>query len=292
MLLLGTAWAGGQLPLEWRLPIIEALNNGMDVVNGLHDFLENDPEISNIAFRNKRKLYDVRKSPESLPVASGKARDVKAVSVLTVGSDCSVGKMTVALDMRNEAIKRGHSANFVATGQTGIMICGQGIAIDRVIGDFMAGACEELVLEADDGCEYIFVEGQGSLIHPGFSGVTLSILHGCCPQALILCHNASRKEIKGTDFLIPELSKLIRLNEEMSDWMRPAKVIGIALNTRELSDSQAKSCILRLEEELNLPVTDTVRYGAAKLMDGLLGDFCLGVFAKLMLIDYMERDAA
>lgn len=269
-LLLGTAWHGGALPPQWRPDILRAIDSGLDIINGLHDFLADDPEIARAAQQKQAKLLDVRRPPEHLPVACGRALSVPAYIVLTVGSDCSVGKMTVSLELAKVAQKRGRSAKFVATGQTGIMICGQGIAIDRVIGDFMAGATEQMVVEAGQDHEYVLVEGQGSLVHPGFSGVTLALLHGSCPHAMILVHNPQRKNIKESSFAIPSYKRLIDIYEDMASSLRPAKVVGIALNTRGLDETQAQAAIEQAQLETGLPATDAVRYGADKLFDAIV----------------------
>jgi uncharacterized NAD-dependent epimerase/dehydratase family protein len=182
--------------------------------------------------------------------------------------------MTVTLEITKVAKKRGLKAKFVATGQTGIMITGgEGIAIDRVIGDFMAGATEEMVMSAADNHDFILVEGQGSLAHPGFSGVTLSLLHGACPKAMIFCHQPSRKVIgRYPDCPMLELDRLIALNETMAAAVRPAKVVGIALNTRDMDEAQAKEAIAATQKKLNLPCTDPVRFGADILFDAILAD--------------------
>jgi uncharacterized NAD-dependent epimerase/dehydratase family protein len=272
VLLLGTAPTGGRLPDSWRADIILAIENGLDIVSGLHDFLEDDPEIKAVADAHGRLLLDVRKAPEDLPVASGLAKKVKGFTVLTVGSDVSIGKMTTSLELLRAAQKKNVKADFVATGQTGIMVAGgKGIAIDRVIGDFMAGAAEQMVTSVDESCELIFVEGQGSLAHPGFSGVTLSLLHGSCPKAMILCHQPGRKLIgRLPDFPILDLKRMIGLNETMAALMQPAKVVGIALNTNGLNEEEARQAILAIEQETELPCTDPVRFGADALVDAIL----------------------
>lgn len=270
-LLLGTAWTGGHMPESWRNDIITALENGLDVVNGLHDFLADDEKIVAAANKNKRMLLDVRRSPDNLPVAAGLARNIDAFTVLTVGTDCNVGKMTTSLELWKEAKNRGIKAEFIATGQTGIMIAGgSGIAIDRVIGDFMAGAAEQMVLEAAKDHDLILVEGQGSLAHPGFSGVTLALMHGSAPKAMILCHKATKKWIcELTDFPLPNLPQLIKMSEAIVEYVQPAKVIGIAINTVGLSDSEAKQVIEEARKETGLPCTDPVRFGAASLVDAI-----------------------
>lgn len=268
-LLLGSAWAGGALPPHWRPDILTAINSGLDIINGLHDFLSEDAEISQAAKQHDAQLLDVRRPPDQLPVAAGRALAVPAFIVLTVGSDCSVGKMTVSLELAKVAEDRGRTAKFVATGQTGIMIVGEGIAIDRVIGDFMAGATEQMVVEAGSH-DYVLVEGQGSIVHPGFSGVTLALLHGSCPHALVLVHNPSRPTIKGMDFPITSYQRLIQLYEEMSSCLRPAKVVAIALNTSAMDEESAQKAIAAAQQETGLPATDAVRFGADKIFDAIV----------------------
>ncbi|MBY0356886.1 MAG: DUF1611 domain-containing protein [Candidatus Obscuribacterales bacterium] len=269
-LLLGAAWIGGQLPKQWRSDIIYALNNGLDIINGLHDFLADDEEFSALAAAKHQKLLDVRRPPDELPVASALALSTKSFIVLTVGSDCSVGKMTTSLEIVKSGQKRNIPCTFVATGQTGIMIAGKGIAIDRVIGDFMAGATEQMVLEAAKTSSLILVEGQGSLVHPGFSGVTLALLHGSCPQALILCHNPQRKNIRETTFPIPPLPALIEIYERMSAPLRPAKVVAIALNTFGMSEDEAQEAITATQNSTGLVACDPVRSGAEPLLTAIL----------------------
>ncbi|CAN5324695.1 DUF1611 domain-containing protein [soil metagenome] len=270
-LLLGTAWTGGHMPESWRHDIITALENGLDVVNGLHDFLADDEKIVAAANKNKKLLLDVRRPPDNIPVAAGLARNVAAFTVLTIGTDCNVGKMTTSLELWKEAKNRGIKAEFIATGQTGIMIAGgSGIAIDRCIGDFMAGAAEQMVVEAAKDHDLILVEGQGSLAHPGFSGVTLALMHGSAPKAMILCHKATKKWIcELTDFPLPDLNQLIKMSEAIVDYVQPAKVIGIAINTVGLTDEEAKSVVDRARKETGLPCTDPVRFGATELVDAI-----------------------
>ncbi|CAN5302519.1 DUF1611 domain-containing protein [soil metagenome] len=279
-LLLGTAWNGGAMPAPWRKDIIKALESGLDIINGLHDFLEADANIVATAKKYGKRLFDVRKPPDNLPVAGGlvlknaRHKGKNSLVVLTIGSDCSVGKMTAALEMQRSANRRGKQAAFVATGQTGIMICGRGIAIDRVIGDFMAGATEMMVLEAAQEAEVVLVEGQGSLAHPGFSGVTMALVHGSCPQAMILCHRPSRTHIKGTNFAISDLNKLIGTYESIATYLRPSKVIAVALNTSDLSEDEAATVITEVGAHTKLPTTDPVRFSADLLWQAV-EDFAL-----------------
>lgn len=271
-LLLGTAWIGGKLPEAWHADILEAIRSGMDVVNGLHDFLNDDAEFAKAAKEHQRRLLDVRRPPDNLPIGTGQARKVKAFTVLTVGTDCSVGKMTVSLELVAEMERRGLKAGFVATGQTGIMIAGgDGIAIDRVIGDFMAGATEQMVVESAETHDYVFVEGQGSLAHPSYSGVTLALMHGSCARAMILCHKSSRTCINGLeDFPQPELKRMVDVSELMAGLVEPSKVVGVALNTVGLTDEEARAAVARAEKETGLPANDPVRFGAQNLVDAIL----------------------
>lgn len=269
-LLLGIATTHGKLPPHWRADIIKSIQAGMDVVNGLHDFLCEDAEIADAARRHHRTLYDVRKAPEKLPVGTGLALAVKPYIVLTVGTDASVGKMTTSLELEKEAIRRGKRAAFVATGQTGIMICGKGIAIDRVIGDFMAGATEGMVLEAaTDDPDYIFVEGQGSLAHPGFSGVTLSLMHGACAKAMVLVHKATKTKIGKLPFPIPTLTRMIEASENMASFVRPCPVVAVAVNTAGLDDDAARQAVENAHKETGLPSADPVRWGPGPIMDAI-----------------------
>ena len=271
-LLLGTQWVGGALPEQWRPELVKAILAKLDIVNGLHDFLCDDPQYSKLAQENNVRLLDVRKPPAQLPIAEGKARLVKALTVLTVGTDCSVGKMTVSLELLKEAERRGFKARFVATGQTGIMITGGfGIAIDRVIGDFMAGATEQLVLEAAPDQDFVFVEGQGSLAHPSFSGVTLALMHGSAAKAMVLCHKSSRSCINNLpEFPQPDFRKMIEISQTLAAFVQPSKVVAIALNTRGLSDEQAQQAIKEAESQTGLPAGDPVRFGAQNLFDAVL----------------------
>jgi len=268
-MLLGCAFTGGRMPKQWRQDIILALNKKIDVINGLHDFLCDDADFKTAAEASGAKLVDLRKPPDDLIVAMGKARHSKAHIILTVGTDCNVGKMTCALAVHEQLIKSNKKSAFVATGQTGIIIDGQGVAVDRVIGDFMAGVIEDLVLDAAKEAQFVLVEGQGSLAHPGYSGVTLSLLHGAAPDAMILCHQAVRTRIGETEFSIPSLSLMIKTYENMAAFIRPAKVIGISVDTRGLSEQEAKDILLKYEQETNLPATDPIRFGVEPLVKAI-----------------------
>ena len=274
VLLIGIAPQGGRLPEAWRAWILEAIEAGKEVWSGLHTFLGDDPEFSAAAKRKGVKLLDIRRPPKDLPVATGLAKDVAPFVILTVGTDCNVGKMTAQLQLVDKLNARGVKTRFVATGQTGIMIEGWGIGVDAVVADFIAGAAEQLVLEGAEGADIVLVEGQGSINHPGYSGVTLGLLHGSCPDALLLCHQSSRQHIgdyrPGSWVKIPPLSTYVRWYEEIGGMVHPTKTIGICLNTYDLDDAAAKKACADAERETGLPSTDPVRYDPDKWVDAIL----------------------
>jgi uncharacterized NAD-dependent epimerase/dehydratase family protein len=271
--LVGVATQGGRFPPAWIDLLRSCIANGLDVENGLHVFLADDPELSELAARHGVELRDLRRPPADLSTATGANLAVPATTVLTVGSDCAIGKMTVALELDLEARRRGLRSLFVPTGQTGIAIAGWGIAVDAVVADFIAGAAERLVVEgAERGGELLWVEGQGSILHPVYSGVTLGLYHGSAPHLLVLCHEAGRDEIEGVGggpHPIPPLRELVELHERLALPARPAKVVAIALNTRSLGDAEARAAIDAAEAETGLPADDPVRFGAGKLVDAV-----------------------
>ncbi len=273
-LLIGIAPQGGDLPEAWRPVIRDALGRGWDVLAGLHQFLADDSEFRALAASRGARLIDARRPPPGRPIASRRASRVNALVVLTVGSDCNVGKMTTALELKRELRARGHRAAFVATGQTGIFIADHGVAIDAVPSDFAAGAVETLVLEAAREAEIVIVEGQGALHHPAYSGVSLALLHGSAARALVLCHEAGREHVRDPDGGEGrDLRALAPLRAEVEDaasWVTPARVVAVSLNTRALDERAARAACARLADELKLPVADPVRFGAASLADAVL----------------------
>jgi uncharacterized NAD-dependent epimerase/dehydratase family protein len=271
-LLVGIAPQGGRLPDSWRSVILGALRNRMDVWSGLHMFLGDDPEFAAVAREHGVTIRDLRKPPTDIPVATGRVREVNATVILTVGVDCNIGKMTAQLQLRDALRARGANVAFVPTGQTGILIGGWGISVDAVIADFIAGAAERLVLEAAaNGADIILVEGQGSLIHPGYSGVTYGLMHGSLPHAMIMCGQPSRTEITNNPWVtIPPMAELIRMHEMVQAPLRPSPVIGVSLNTFDLSDADARAAIERTSRETGLPATDPVRFDALPLVDAIL----------------------
>lgn len=272
--LVGIAPLGGRLPDEWRAWIRLAIERKLEVWSGLHTFISDDPEFGPLAKRLGVRILDARKPPAHLPIADGRAAAVDAYVVHAVGSDCNVGKMTAMLEVRNALVRRGVRARFVATGQTGIFIEGWGTAVDAVVADFLAGAAEELVIEGAKNADVVLVEGQGSLLHPGYSGVTLGLLHGSMPRALILCHQSSREYLgdyhgQAPWVKIPPLTDLIELYERAARPVFPTKVIGICLNTFDLEESAARRAVAQAAAETALPVADPVRFDSAPLADAV-----------------------
>jgi len=269
----GVATQGGRFPPAWRELLKQSIAAGLDLESGLHEFVSDDPELIELARTHGVDLRDLRKPPAGLNVPTGANLAVDATIVLTVGSDCAIGKKTVAVELDFEARRRGLQSVFVPTGQTGVAIAGWGIAVDAVVSDFLAGAAEWLVVEgARRGGKLLFVEGQGSLVHPMYSGVTLGLVHGSTPHAFVLCHAAGATEIEGCPgHPIPPLRELVELHERISLPARRATVACIALNTAALeSEEEARRAIAKVADETGLPVDDPVRFGAQHLLDSLL----------------------
>lgn len=268
----GVATAGGRFPPKWREILKRCVAAGLDVENGLHEFIADDPELSELARRHGAELRDLRRPPAGLDVPSGRNLDLPVKTVLTVGSDCAIGKMTVALELDRAARARGLASVFVPTGQTGIAIAGWGIAVDAVVSDFIAGASERLVVEgAERGGELLFVEGQGSITHPAYSGVTLGLVHGSAPHAFVLCHRAGSTAHEGFErHPLTPLAELVDLHERLSLRARPAKVAAIAVNTRGLDGDAARAAVEAAAAETGLPADDPVRHGPDRLLDAVL----------------------
>lgn len=270
-LLVGVAPVGGRLDAGWRAPILEAIELGLDVESGLHVVLGEDEELAAAARRHGVALRELRLAPDDLNVPAGPASRPNVRVVHSVGSDCAIGKMSVTLELDREARRRGLGSVFVPTGQTGIAIAGWGIAVDHVISDYIAGAADRLVREGAERGELLWVEGQGSLLHPAYSGVTLGLLHGSRPDGLLLCHRSGSTRIEDyPDTPIGGLDELVRLYETALAWVHPAPVLAIALNTSSLEDDAARTEIARVEAETGLVSDDVVRYGAARLLDAVL----------------------
>ena len=270
--LVGVATQGGRFPPAWRLLLRECLESGLSLENGLHEMVGDDPELREVAARNGVELRDLRRPPAGLDCPTGANLEVDARIVLTVGSDCAIGKMTVSLELDRAARARGIASEFVPTGQTGIAIAGWGIAVDAVVSDFLAGAAEQLVVEGRRrGGELLFVEGQGSLVHPAYSGVTLGLFHGSVPHLLVLCHRAGTTEIEGSPgHPIPPLAELVALHERASLPRRRARVVAVAVNTGGLDAAAAAAAVAEAEAATGLPACDPVRDGADTLLDAVL----------------------
>lgn len=272
--LVGIAPVGGKLPEQWRGWLAEAISAGCDLWSGLHTFLSDDPMLAAKAETQGTRILDLRKPPANIPVASGLAKEVDAFVILTVGTDCNVGKMTAQLQLTKELNRRQVRTRFVATGQTGIMIEGWGIAVDAVVSDFVNGAAEQLVLQGSKDADIVLVEGQGSINHPGYSAVTLGLLHGSCPDALILCHQATRKYIgdyrQASWLRIPPLSDYVRWYEDIGSAVHPTRVIGICLNTYDMTEAEARAACEKASRDTGLPATDPVRFDQAPLIDAIL----------------------
>ena len=269
--LVGVAPAGGRLPEKWRNILESVLAAGLDLESGMHQFLGDDPELAALARGHGAEIRDLRRAPSDLSVPTGENLEHDATVILTVGSDCAIGKMSVALELDRGARERGARSVFVPTGQTGIAIAGWGIAVDAVVADFIAGAAERLVVEGAERGDLLWVEGQGSLIHPDYSGVTLGLYHGSAPHLLVLCHQVGDEHIQDLPaHPIPPLPDLVELHERIALPARPAKVVAVALNTRRLDGKVAQAAIRAVEEETGLPTDDPVRFGPGRLVDAIL----------------------
>jgi uncharacterized NAD-dependent epimerase/dehydratase family protein len=276
-LLIGTAPIGGGLPADWRAEILRAIDAKLEIVSGLHDQLGADTEFKLAAQRAGTTIWDVREPPD-VPIFSGAVYGVSAPTLLLIGNDCAVGKMTVALELCRAAARASKRAAFVPTGQTGIMIAGWGISVDRVIADFAPGAAESLVLyAAQSNPDLIVVEGQGAINHPAYAPVTLALMYGCAPDALVLVVDPLREKLGGYDTPTLGYERLIRLHEDLIATVKPARVAGVALNTRDLDETAAQAQIERARRETGLPADDVVRNGP----DGLYAAIAPNIYAKM-----------
>jgi uncharacterized NAD-dependent epimerase/dehydratase family protein len=265
--LIGIAPRGGRLPEAWRRQLETAIKHGLAVINGLHVLLQDDRELVALAQQHDVELWDVRIPAADEGVATWEPHRSGSHTVLFVGSDCSIGKMTAALELDRAARARGWSSRFVATGQTGIIIAGDGVPLDRVIGDFMPGAVERQVLAASAAHDWVWVEGQGSLIHPAYAPVTLALVHGSRPDAMMLVHKPGRALVRGYDLPIPPLPELVRIYETAAGWVRPAAVCAIILNTFGHDEAEARRLLQEAEDATGLAAGDPVRFGAAALLE-------------------------
>lgn len=268
-LMIGIAPSGGRIPPAWKSIILDALHRGMDVISGLHEFISSTPEFVAAAARSGAKIVDVRKNNERDVAHRLNIRE-ECLRIHTVGQDCCVGKMLVAVELANAMKARGVDAKFVATGQTGILVEGDGVPIDCVVSDFVNGAIEKQVL-AHQHHEMLFIEGQGSLAHPKYSAVTLGLLHGCAPHGMIMCYEAGRKAVHGMEYVeLKPLPVLVEAYEMMANLISPSAVIGVAINSRRLNDDEAAAERERVRQELGLPACDVLRDGPDDLVQAVL----------------------
>jgi uncharacterized NAD-dependent epimerase/dehydratase family protein len=270
--LVGVVTQGGHFPGDWQELLKNCVAKGFDLENGLHVRLRDIPGLPELAAKHGVELRDLREPPTDLSTATGENLEVDATIVLTVGSDCAIGKMTATCELDLEARRRGLHSVFVPTGQTGIAIAGWGISVDAVVSDFLAGAAERLVVEGGKRGDLLWVEGQGAILHPIYSGVTVGLMHGSAPHLYVLCHEVGRTVVEGDPTASPTigLTELVDLHERMSLKLRPARVACIALNTAAVSEEEARAAIEAAEEETGLPADDPVRFGAGKLLEAVL----------------------
>jgi uncharacterized NAD-dependent epimerase/dehydratase family protein len=267
-MVVGVANAGGTLPEHWTAPIVDALALGLDVASGLHAKLADVPAIAAAAAQHGRRLFDVRHPSRTFPTGKGSRRLGKRL--LTVGTDCSCGKMYTTLGLERELRARGRPATFRATGQTGIFIAGEGVSIDAVIADFISGAVEWLS-PANDPAHWDLIEGQGSLFHPSFAGVSLGLLHGAQPDALVLCHEPTRSHMRGLpDFPLPDLRTCLEANLQAARLTNPdARAVGVGLYTALVPPERRADVLAGIEAELGLPTVDPFVEGVGRIADAL-----------------------
>ena len=273
-LVIGIAPTGGRLPEAWRIAILQAIAQGLDIHSGLHTMLGDDPEFAAAARASGVSIVDFRRPPDRTETAVGRRHLPGKKVILTVGTDCAIGKMSVALELTRAAQEAGLASVFVPTGQTGMMIAGWGVAVDRVISDFLNGTCEWLVEQGEALGDWVFVEGQGSLDHPAYSAVTLGLIHGTTPHAMVMVHRVGLARhdfdhLPEASFPLQPLPDFIRLHEQVAGLVAPSVVAAVALNTSDLTEAQARRVIAETAELTGLPTDDPYRFGGERLMDAL-----------------------
>ncbi len=270
-LIIGVANAGGVLPAHWVQTLVKAMELGMDIASGLHERLASIPELAEMATRLGRQLFDARHSTQRF--ATGKGTKRSGMRLLTVGTDCSVGKKYTALALEKEMRAAGFDAHFMATGQTGVFISGRGVAIDAVVADFISGAVEWVSPDAPS-TQWDIIEGQGSLFHPSFAGVTLGLLHGAQPDAFIVCHEPTRSTMRGVLTPLPTIGDVIHMTTALGRLTNPAiRCVGIALNTEALAEHSARHLCDETERLHGLPTSDPVRFGLSGIVGRIQRDF-------------------
>ena len=265
---IGVANRGGIISQEWKKVLVAALEEGFDLASGLHNLLRDEPDLKAVAEATGRTLHDVRVPSVKYPIADGVKRRGKRC--LAVGTDCSVGKMYTAMAMEREMHARGMKATFRATGQTGILITGDGVPLDAVVADFMAGSVEWLTPDNDPD-HWDLIEGQGSLFHVSFSGVTMALIHGGQPDALLLSHEPTRQHMRGLPgYTLPTLEQLRDTALPLARVSNPAcQVVGVSVNTQHMNEAEARAYLDKIEDEMGLPATDPYRFGSGKLVEAL-----------------------
>jgi uncharacterized NAD-dependent epimerase/dehydratase family protein len=270
-LLIGIAPTGGRLPDTWRVIIRDAIAAGLDVLSGLHTFIGDDPEFAAAAAGRGTKIVDYRRPPERQETAVGRRHGPGKRVILMVGTDCAVGKMSVGLELRRAGLAAGDSAAFVPTGQTGMMIEGWGVAVDRLVSDFAQGTVEWLVEEGEALGDWVLVEGQGSLDHPAYSSVTLALIHGATPHAMVMVHKPGLADhdfdhLPEASFPIAKIGPFIKIHESIAGLVAPSRVVAVAVNTSLYpGEADARKVIEEVREETGLPADDPVRFGADRL---------------------------
>jgi uncharacterized NAD-dependent epimerase/dehydratase family protein len=273
-MIVGVANAGGVLPAHWVDSIVEALEAGLHVASGLHVRLASIPAIAEAAARHRRQLFDVRHTDQAF--ATGKGTKRSGLRLLTVGTDCSSGKKYAVLALERAMRARGLDADFRATGQTGVFISGRGVAIDAIAADFISGAVE-WIAPAAAPTHWDLIEGQGSLFHPSFAGVSLGLLHGAQPDAFVVCHEPTRTTMRGVQHPLPSIAEVIDLTVRCGRLTNPGiRPVGVAINTAALDDAAARALLADAEREHGLPATDPLRFGVERIVDRLLVDFPAG----------------
>jgi uncharacterized NAD-dependent epimerase/dehydratase family protein len=271
-LLIGVLTQGGKIPSDWYPLIIKAIQNRLNIINGLQEFVQNIAEFRVLAEKYNVKIIDLQNYSHPKITASGAARNFQSKIILTVGTHMNVGKMVTTIELVKEMLSSGKSADWLATGQAGIFLKGKGIPVEMINGKYISGTLENAIKKIDGNFEYIFIEGQGSLQYIANSSVALGILHGCLPDAMILCH---RTDIGLSEYKMntADLNAIIKLNEQMITFIKPSKVIGISLFTHQLSDDKAKLIIKEVEKKSGLAVTDPLRFGVQPLQKAIMDYF-------------------
>lgn len=268
-LLIGIAPMGGELPDEWRTIVLDAIGEGLDIVSGLHTFLSDDEEFTLAARANNVKIIDLRKPPADLVVSEDRWRERSSYVLLTVGTDVAIGKMTTLIQLMDFLRESTLNIVFIATGQTGLLFTDKGVCVDAVVSDFIAGSIESEIMKVDSDFDLQLVEGQGSLFHQGYSGVTLGLIHGSMPDGILICHEPSRK-VNDYGTPLPTLTETIEFHKAVMKPFREVDIIGVSLYTAELSEDEALTAIKEAEEETGLPADDPVRFGSDKLGNAIL----------------------